>query len=498
MFFPSRRGVLLAGMIGAGLLAMRGRVTNPGRAQAGLTLPRHDVASPEGQEMLRIFAEAVEKMMATGDADPRGWVFQWHIHAIRDDRSKTAELARVYPNSSNPDGILAEAVWDTCEAHFDPLRVNFFLPWHRMHLMSFERLVRSITGATYFTMPYWNYTDPDPDRRALPLQFRSPDDRRWKPLFRTDRNPGVNDGLPIDQVGEAPLGLNAMMSPLYADTRDGDAGFCANLDNAPHSSVHVDVGTREKGMGAVSWAANDPIFWLHHSNIDRIWASWNRAGGPNPKDEGYLGQVFTFVDEVGKPAQYKVADVLDTAALGYAYDRYLDRPPGSVPFSSSRGLRFTEHATSRALSGSVTLGAGPTIVQLTADRNSPYFARLRAGSTSRRPFYLRVAGVRITRQPGVSYEVHLDPVPPVALDRTSSSYVGTINVFGAIVHSTRTGAGPAPYTNPRNYSFVITDLVRHLLHAGQLTEPPRVMLVPTGTLRPGAAPTVEVISLLSS
>jgi hypothetical protein len=190
--------------------------------------------------------------------------------------------------------------------------------------------------------------------------------------------------------------------------------------------------------------------------------------------------------------------VLDTAALGYAYDRYLDRPPGSVPFSSTPRLRFTEHATSRALSNSVTLGSGPTIVQLTADRSSPYFARLRAGSTSHRPFYLRVAGVRIARQPGVSYEIYLDPAPPAALDRTSSSYVGTINVFGAIVHSTRTGAGPAPYTNPRNYSFVITDLVRRLLYAGRLTEPPSVMLVPTGTLRPGAAPTVEVISLVSS
>jgi tyrosinase len=496
MYVPSRRGVLRAGIIGAAVLAMRGRVDDRAHAQAGVTLHRHDVASSEGREMLGIFAEAVGKMMATADGDPRGWVFQWHIHAVRDDRSKAAELVRLYPNSSDPDRILAETVWDTCEAHFDPLRVNFFLPWHRMHLISFERLVRSITGATHFTMPYWNYTDPD--RRSLPPQFRSPGDPRWKPLFREDRNPGVNDGLPIDQVGEAPLGLNAMMSPVYADSPDGDAGFCANLDNAPHSSVHVDVGTREKGMGAVSWAANDPIFWLHHSNIDRIWASWNRAGGRNPKEEGYLSQVFTFVDEVGKPLHYKVADVLDTAPLGYAYNRYLDRPPGSVPFSSAPGLRFTEHATSRALSGSVTLGAGPTIVPLTVDRNSPYFARLRAGSTAYRPFYLRVAGVRITRQPGVSYEVHLDPVPLATPDRTSRSYVGTINVFGAIVHGTHTGAGPAPYTNPRNYSFVITDLVGNLLQAGRLTEPPTVMLVPTGTPRSGAAPTVDNISLVSS
>jgi tyrosinase len=487
---------LRAGILGAVVLAVRGRANNPGQAQTSATLLRHDVASPEGAATLRIFAEAVGKMMATPAGDPRGWVFQWHIHAVRDDRSKAAELARLYPNASDPDRLLADLIWDTCEAHFDPLRVNFFLPWHRMHLMSFERLVRNITGATHFTMPYWDYTDPD--RRALPSQFRSPGDPLWKPLFRTDRNPGVNDGMPIDQVGEAPLGLNAMMSPVYADTLDGDAGFCANLDNAPHSAVHVDVGTRERGMGAVSWAANDPIFWLHHCNIDRIWASWNRAGGRNPTDEAYLGQAFTFVDEAGEPLPTKVADVSETVPLGYVYDRYLDRPRSSVPFANVSDLRFITHAASRELVGPVRLGAAPTLVRLAADGTSPDFARLRTASMARRPFYLRVAGVRITRQPGVSYEVHLDPMPFAAPDRTSRSYVGTINVFGAIVHASHSGPGPAPYTNPRNYSFVITDLVRTLLQARRLTGPPNVMLVPTGTPRRDAAPTVDNISLVSS
>jgi hypothetical protein len=91
-----------------------------------------------------------------------------------------------------------------------------------------------------------------------------------------------------------------------------------------------------------------------------------------------------------------------------------------------------------------------------------------------------------------------DPRPLTAPDRTSRSYVGTINVFGAIVHATRSGSGPAPYTSPRNYSFVITDLVRNLLHAGRLTAPPNVMLVPTGALRRGAEPTIDNISLVSS
>jgi hypothetical protein len=90
----------------------------------------------------------------------------------------------------------------------------------------------------------------------------------------------------------------------------------------------------------------------------------------------------------------------------------------------------------------------------------------------------------------------LDPAPFAAPDRTSRSYIGTINIFGAIVHGT--APGPAPYTNPRNYSFVITDLVRNLVQAGRLTAPLNVVLVPTGTPRRDAAPTVDNISLVSS
>src|SRR6516165_7900142 len=50
---PSRRAILRAGMVGAGVLAMGGRINNPGHAQAGIEFVRHDVASSEGREMLR-------------------------------------------------------------------------------------------------------------------------------------------------------------------------------------------------------------------------------------------------------------------------------------------------------------------------------------------------------------------------------------------------------------------------------------------------------------
>src|SRR5262249_8551051 len=212
-----------------------------------------------GQGVLRIYADAVGRMMAMGEGDPRGWLFQWYTHAVRDDRTKDSEIARIYTDPSDPNQALATTVWNTCQAHFDPSRENFFLPWHPMFALFFEQIVRNISGNNAFTLPYWNYTDPN--SRALPPQFAMQGDPVWGPLFRSDRNDGINDATPIDQVGNSPINLDAMRSSVYQNT-EGDAGFCSNLDGGVHSSVHVDVGTADRGMGTVPWAANDPIFWL--------------------------------------------------------------------------------------------------------------------------------------------------------------------------------------------------------------------------------------------
>jgi hypothetical protein len=34
-------------------------------------------------------------------------------------------------------------------------------------------------------------------------------------------------------------------------------------------------------------AALDPIFYLHHANIDRMWALWNHSSNANPADAGW-------------------------------------------------------------------------------------------------------------------------------------------------------------------------------------------------------------------
>ena len=64
-------------------------------------------------------------------------------------------------------------------------------------------------------------------------------------------------------------------------------GPSGNLESNPHNQVHVDVGGNSPDgqtwglMSDPGIAALDPIFYLHHCNIDRMWAAWNANGNPN-------------------------------------------------------------------------------------------------------------------------------------------------------------------------------------------------------------------------
>ena len=271
--------------------------TGTGSAPAPAARIRYDVASEEGLAMLKTYAAAVAAMMARPEGDPLNWEFQWYSHWVRgqaDAAGKTSEMARIYGNVPSAARTLAQKMWDGCQAHGPGEDEDFFLPWHRMYVFAFENIIRAISGDASFTLPYWDYTDPS--EFAIPPQFRQANDPTWGPLYRSARNPGVNTGQPISDANT--LNLSILSEAGYS-ANGGDAGFCAGLDNGLHGAVHVSVGDPTNGMGAIPWAANDPIFWLHHCNIDRIWASWNAAGHANPTDSAFLSKPFPFADPSG-------------------------------------------------------------------------------------------------------------------------------------------------------------------------------------------------------
>ena len=79
-------------------------------------------------------------------------------------------------------------------------------------------------------------------------------------------------------------------------------------------------------MAEFSTVGADPMFYIHHANIDRLWESWNRLGNKNPTDPKYLNRKFSYGDRSGKRVDLPVSMTDRTAQLGYEYDAYEKAP----------------------------------------------------------------------------------------------------------------------------------------------------------------------------
>jgi tyrosinase len=443
--------------------------------------------------MLEKYARAVAKMMdptQIPERSPSSWLFQWYSHAVDGFKSMSSEIARVYAGAApnDPSRLLAAAMWNNCQAHGMnglPQDYRMFLPWHRMYVYYFERIIRKILNDDTFTLPYWDYTTAG--KHTIPEQFRMQSDPTFKALFRANRNDGitsgradVNGGEPIDQgqLGN-PLNLDALKEADY-EIRGVDQGFCSFLDGRLHGAVHVLVG-QPTNMGGVPWAAGDPIFWLHHCNIDRLWASWNRAGRSNPGGS-WLTQSFVFADENGSRADPVVRDFLDTETIpvdAYRYDKLEPVPPlPLVPLAAAAGLTVATQAQPGAIrlhnSAPVRVALAPSVVPL----SSPLGQGRRT--------YLVLRNLQASAAPGILYDVYVDPpgdTPP------SRPPVGTINFFDSVAHSADHGSPMGQ--SEKLFSFDVTEAI-----AGIGQSLPSVRVAPSGTAPINANPIVASVSLV--
>jgi tyrosinase len=137
--------------------------------------------------------------------------------------------------------------------------------------------------------------------------------------------------LPADTFSEAVLNriLTSATFEEFGCTRPGGQdglgqewlrrrGDSTELEFGPHNRIHVILS----GDMVTLMSPLDPIFWLHHCNIDRVWTLW-AASHPNViMDPLHLGMSFEgqFTFPAGAPAPLSVEGVLDTEKLGYRYD----------------------------------------------------------------------------------------------------------------------------------------------------------------------------------
>ena len=163
-----------------------------------------------------------------------------------------------------------------------------FLAWHRRYVRSFElRLQQAVPEVT---IPYWDWTN----ARTIPSQLA---DAALLSSWSVDR--GTFDATLLPTQGIVNQVLN--LTPFTP--------FQSNLE-AIHGNVHNAVG----GDMATAHSPSDPLFFLHHANIDRLWAQWERS----PK-AAEPPNATTTLKPRGKIISGKVSAVLDIAQLGYDY-----------------------------------------------------------------------------------------------------------------------------------------------------------------------------------
>jgi len=450
---------------------------------------RYDARSPQGRLMLRSYALGVSRMMTLPASDPRSWTFQWYTHAIPGAKGsqaaavKLAALNAAYP-PADPARQLAVEMWNTCESHSPwGQQEDYFLPWHRMYVYYFEIIVREMSGDPNFTLPYWDYSAVSNSniRGILPPEFLQANDPTFKVLYRRNRNDWVNSGNTM----RVQFGLDALAECEYS-RRGLDPGFNESVDQLPHGMVHVGVGTRDN-MGDVPTAAGDPIFWLHHSNIDRIWASWQAAPRVTPQ----IDRKFVFAGAQGARVERTTKDFLQTAPLDYGYDRLETVPPDDCrtvpPQAVPQAVPLYRRTTP------VTLGTSPTVVPLSPPPGAvaprPLSAVVRSLTRGSRLFLIASA-LRTNEQPGVTYRVYLD-LPNQASAREAARHLaGSLHFFDAGVAENDTGP-----TN-KSFTFDITSLAKKLGASRALHDHPTITIVPNGTPISRARPAVGEISIV--
>ncbi|HVG23649.1 MAG TPA: tyrosinase family protein [Thermoanaerobaculia bacterium] len=318
------------------------------------------------EDTLLWYAKAVAKMQERKLSDPTSWRYQAAIHGYAG-------------NAPGEEPADKATYWNQCQHH-----CWFFLPWHRWYLYYFEAIVaktvRELGGPAGWSLPYWNYSDAsNPDARKLPPAFREEKlpDGKPNPL-RVNRGAG-NGGANVGSPGSADIKICLKQPKFTAESaivpRFGGAKVTANnhsggiqgqLERTPHGSMHGAVGGL---MGTFETAGLDPIFWLHHANIDRLWDVWRKrpSGHVDPTDTDWLDRVkFPFHDADGRPVTKTSRGVSDSAALGYVYEDISDPLRGAL-----EGVSFDEEEESPMPSRiPEMIGASNAPVPLTAGRTA--------------------------------------------------------------------------------------------------------------------------------
>jgi tyrosinase len=416
-FSPSRRSILkTAGLtLGASMLPLASSFGQAAAAPARYR--RYNASSKMGARMLESYARAVRAMLALPPEDPRNWYRHAMVHTLdcphgnwwllpwhRGYLGWFEQICREL--SGDPQFALPYWDWTTEQKVPSGMFDDVLDPNHPAYIpnaQEFEQRIKTaLVNSGYWTSPGGVFNRNTQYGQLLIRKFRFADDILFDivgdpsgPLFyEQSRARGIRRELPalsaatIDAVSPATIQA-ALAAPdfltfgsLKSANHHTMAGFSI-IEGRAHNSIHRCVGSRDCNfMDAQGFMTNflspiDPIFFLHHANLDRLWDVWTRKqqrlGLPFlpsgvelrtdlPDDQKSEEErntdyyrwarepVLFFVDSQGRPvSKTRAEDYARMEAFGYDYEPGFGEEAVQRAASQPQALR----ATRRVYAGKV-------------------------------------------------------------------------------------------------------------------------------------------------
>jgi tyrosinase len=383
-------------------------------------------------------------------------MFQVYLSAISAMRANT--------NAADPSSW---NYWVDVHKNYCPHSVAYFLAWHRGLLFRFEAQLRKVAGNSSLTIPYWDYyTQP-----VMPIEFTD----STSPLyFANRRNTDVTNALSLAPFADTVVNFQRGLTHAFETT----------LESLPHNPVHNLIGG---AMGAVTISPRDPIFWVHHGNIDRLWAAWCNAGNgrtmPDSTDPYWKG---SFIYGAGVPTMAR-SWAISESGLHYQYEN--ETMPTALPVITvpPQPAAITLQALSSTPQGAlaVSLGGGRQLaldersvsvaVPLSEmDRNQVRSLLLMQDATNAKTKVndsLRVVldGVRLTelgKKSGYFYKIYINLPKAKGISLAETTYLlGTLGAFeitGILNHEAMSGMSMAKASDGVRITYPATEALAQI------------------------------------
>lgn len=310
-------------------------------------------------------------------------------------------------------------IWGTCQ-HTDmsseeAKRTTKFLPWHRFYLHYFERTLRKYSGDPNFALPYWNYFE---------FKAKNNSNLTLPPVTTLDISNVFFDSMRTVWLNEGRVFIDPENASAEEAFQHRDfAPFSNQLERVPHGMMHCAVGNgcSTATMGWVPVAGNDPIFYMHHANVDRLWQCWldrkakgatidlNWAKANLNMPEEWYDITYDFVDENGNRVTHTIGDVF-SPEFTPSYSNYNNCPKPLVS-PALETLELTAEASSvqSFQLNDIDLASKPIVVEPQAlpEASLESFADDPMTQGKAPGVYLILENIMVKDLPGFTYAVNI-------------------------------------------------------------------------------------------